>query len=95
MTNKPGIIKKTLGDGVKQAERGVEKVVDNEGLAKRARRYPHLFALMGGLGALLVVYGFNQIFDATSFFKQYPYVTVILGLFLLSVGSSVYKRISR
>lgn len=58
------------------------------------QRYPLSFGLLVIFGTVSTVFGFEHILEATPFFAEHPVFTLFVGIGVLSVTGTLYKRLS-
>ena len=59
------------------------------------KRYPLTFAILVLFGVVAVSEGIKGILDKVSFFENSPFHLLFIGLFLLVVLGSVYKKLDK
>ncbi len=57
-------------------------------------RYPILFSLLTTLGVATTFLGFEKIVSQIPFLDQHPFVMLILGVGILAVTGTLYKKLS-
>lgn len=58
-------------------------------------RYPLLFSLLSIFGIVSVLYGFESAIAYIPFLSDRPWMMFFIGLFVLLLTGSLYKRIDR
>jgi hypothetical protein len=58
-------------------------------------RYPLLFALLGAFGVAAIIYGFEGILDSISIFHDTPSIPLVIGIGILIVTGSLYRRLEK
>ena len=61
---------------------------------KAENKMPLLTALLVTFGFVSVLYGFEKMIDRVDFFVNYPYVLLIVGLIILAITGSIYKKLN-
>jgi|SRR3989344_3827825 len=88
-------IKKETIDPLEQAEVATKKL--NNKLKKSGgyifKKYPLSFSLFSSVGFSLILYGFEGLFDNLFLFREYPSLPLALGLFILLITGTIYKRL--
>lgn len=84
-------------DPIKQAEEITKEV--NNFMRKHGRsvfgRYPLLFSLLGTFGVVLVIHGFDGIVEKISFLSERPALLLVIGIAILVLTGTLYKRIEK
>lgn len=57
-------------------------------------RYPLITGLFVTFGFVSVLYGFEKIIDQIAFFEQNPIILLIVGLTILGVTGTVYRKLN-
>jgi hypothetical protein len=76
-----------------EAEIRFIKKLDEQRL-KAENRFPLVTALFVTFGLVAVLYGFEKLIDRISFFVNYPYVLLVIGLVILWLTGTVYKKLN-
>ena len=58
-------------------------------------RYPLIFSLLGTFGIVSILYGFNALLDEIPLMKEHPLLPMTIGVILLVITGSLYKRLER
>lgn len=58
-------------------------------------RYPLTFALLIFFGVLMVTEGLKEIIKEINFFQDKPFVMLIIGLFILAITGTLYKKLNK
>lgn len=58
-------------------------------------RYPLTFALLIFFGVLMVTEGLKEIIKEITFFQDKPFVMLIIGLFILAITGTLYKKLNK
>jgi len=58
-------------------------------------RYPLLFSLLGSFGVAAIIYGFEELLDQVPLFHDVPVIPLVIGIGILIVTGSLYKRIEK
>ena len=72
-------------------EKVIEKIVKER--VKVESRFPILITLAATFGFVSVLYGFEKMIDNVDFFVENPVVLFIVGLIILGVTGSLYKKL--
>lgn len=81
------------GNLIQTLKKEVEDTVDP--IRKTAfQRFPVLFLLLGVFGAVCVLYGFERIVSRVPLLEEYPWLTVLIGIVVLSFTGKLYKKLS-
>jgi hypothetical protein len=56
-------------------------------------RFPLVFTLLGTFGVTTTYYGFQHIIDKIPFFANDPYLTLVVGLTVLILTGTLYKKL--
>jgi hypothetical protein len=73
-------------------ERFIEKMIEKRDHAEV--RFPLLTALAVTFGVVSVFYGFEKMIDRVDLFVEHPWILLIIGLTILVVTGSVYKKLN-
>jgi len=79
----------------------VEKIVKdlNTVAGKHARpvlrRYPLIFALLVTFGVAAILDGLKFFFDDIKFFKEHPFVLILIGVAILILTGTLYKKLDK
>lgn len=57
------------------------------------KRFPLLFALLGTFGVVTTYYGFQHIIQQIPLFANNPYFTLVVGLSVLMLTGTLYKKL--
>ena len=57
-------------------------------------RFPILFSLLTTFGVAITFLGFEKIVSKVVFLDQHPFVMLILGISILAVTGTLYKKLS-
>lgn len=76
----------------KAEEKIIEKMVEKRVQAQT--RFPIIITLAATFGFVSVLYGFEKMIDEVGLLVDRPYVLLILGLIILGVTGSLYKKLS-
>jgi hypothetical protein len=77
---------------LEEVSKDVDMLIQREGKSA-FRRYPLLFGLLGTFGIVSVIYGFEGVIDALPFLKENPLVLLGLGIVVLLITGTLYKRL--
>ena len=66
----------------------------DEKRVKAEQKFPLVTALLVTFGLVSVLYGFEKLIDRVDFFVAHPYVLLVIGLVLLGVTGTVYKKLN-
>ncbi len=58
-------------------------------------RYPLLFALLIVFGVTMVTQGIKDFLEQISFFHNNPFVMILLGLIILIITGTLYKKLAK
>ncbi len=61
---------------------------------KAENRFPLITALLVTFGFVSVLYGFEKMIDRVQFFVNYPHVLLVIGLVILALSGTVYKKLT-
>jgi len=62
---------------------------------KVLERFPTLFLLLVTAGVVLVLFGFERLFDSIAYFHDNPILMIILGLGILVFTGRLYKKLDK
>lgn len=57
------------------------------------RKFPLIFTLLGTFGVVSVLYGVQHLFDKVPYLVNNPILAVIVGLVILLLTGTLYKRL--
>ena len=57
------------------------------------KKYPLTFTMMSVIGFVATVYGLEGVIDNIEFFHNNPFVVLIIGLLLLLLTGTLFKRL--
>jgi hypothetical protein len=82
---------------VEKAEEIVKNLNDSAGGYTKPvfKRYPLLFALLLTFGATSIVEGLRFFFEEIIFFKEHPFVLVLIGILILLLTGTLYKKLDK
>lgn len=66
----------------------------DEKRVKAEARFPLLTALFATFGFVSLLYGFEKIIDKVTFLSNNPIVLLLIGLLILGVTGTVYKKLN-
>ena len=81
-------IAKTVGDTEQQIEKTVAPIRKNV-----IQRFPTVFLLLVTLGFTATITGLEQLLLQVSFLQNNPFVVLIIGLVLLVLTGTLYKKL--
>jgi hypothetical protein len=58
-------------------------------------RYPLLFSFLGTFGFVCILFGIEEILNEISFVREYPAVLLLMGVIILILTGSLYKRLEK
>lgn len=58
------------------------------------KRYPVLFSLLIAFGLTTTYYGFEKILSQYETLNRYPWLILLLGIFILALTGRLYKKLS-
>jgi len=70
----------------------LEKVLERP--RKALERFPTVFLLLVTSGVVMVLFGFEKLFDRISFLNENPVVMIVVGVSILIFTGSLYKKLS-
>ncbi len=84
-------------DPVLEMERMIKSIHDKFGDKTKPvlNRYPLLFAFLVTFGLASVLHGFELVTDEISFFKENPYYLLIIGVIVLLLTGTLYKKLDK
>ena len=86
-----------INDPLKQMEELTREV--HELVAKQSRssfrRYPITYALVATFGVAAIIHGFEIFIDDISFLRNHPSLVLLIGVGLLVLSGTLYKRLKR
>jgi hypothetical protein len=56
-------------------------------------RFPLLFTLMAAFGLVATTDGFQRLITKTPFLANNPYITLVIGLIILLITGTLYKKL--
>jgi hypothetical protein len=59
-----------------------------------AKRYPTLFSLLATLGVAMTFLGVEQVLLASSLLEQYPVLILAIGIGILILTGTLYKKLT-
>ena len=84
-------------DPIEQVEKIVKNI--NDGAAKYTKpvfaHYPLIFAFLITFGATCIIEGLRFFFEEFKFFKENPSVLILIGLLILILTGSLYKKLAK
>lgn len=83
--------KKNFIPFVKAEEKLIEKVVEKRTLAET--KFPLIITMAATFGFVSVLYGFEKMIDRVDLFVNHPWILLILGVAILGVTGSLYKKL--
>ena len=84
--------KKNLVPFTDAEERFIEKMIEKRDSAEV--KFPLLTALAVTFGFVSTLYGFEKMIDRVDLFVDKPWILLILGITVLSVTGSIYKKLN-
>lgn len=57
------------------------------------KRFPIIFTLLGTFGLVATFYGFQHIISSVPFLANNPYITLAVGLLVLLLTGTLYKKL--
>ncbi|MEK7065872.1 MAG: hypothetical protein AAB938_00805 [Patescibacteria group bacterium] len=84
-------------DPIKQVEdltRGANDFMKRSGKSVLGR-YPLVFSFLGTFGVVLIINGFEGVIDKISVLRERPILILIVGILLLTLTGTLYKRIEK
>jgi uncharacterized membrane protein len=83
-----------------EAPKKVKQIADEKVVSKLSygrdnafQRFPLFFTLMGAFGLVATTDGFQRLMGKIPFFANNPYVTLIVGLVILLITGTLYKKL--
>jgi len=76
----------------KAEEKLIEKVVEKRIQAEN--KFPILITLAATFGFVSVLYGFEKMIDNIQLFVDHPYILLFVGLVILGITGSLYKKLN-
>lgn len=92
-------LEKTLEETLRKLESAVAKTesiieIKTEPLRKHVfKKHPTLFFLLATAGIIATSLGFELLLLRYSLFIQYPIILIVVGVFILSVTGTLYKKL--
>ncbi len=84
-------------DPIKQVEELTKGA--NNFMKRRGRsvfgRYPLVFSFLGTFGVVLIIHGIEGVIDKISVLHDRPILILIVGILLLALTGTLYKRIEK
>jgi len=84
-------------DPIKRIEdltKDVHEKIEKRGQSVFAR-YPMLFSLLGTFGLAMTLYGIEGVVEKIPFFSGRPFLILLVGIVLLVLTGSLYKRLGK
>lgn len=76
----------------KAEEKFIEKVIEKRNRAEV--KFPLLTALAVTFGFVSTLYGFEKMIDRVDIFVNHPWILLLIGLTILGITGSVYKKLN-
>ena len=76
-----------------KAEKELVRKLDNQRV-RAENRFPMITALVATFGFVSVLYGFEKLIDSSEFLSDNPIILLVLGLAILVVTGTVYKKLN-
>jgi hypothetical protein len=73
-------------------EKFIEKMIEKRDRAEV--RFPLITALAVTFGFVSVLYGFEKMIDRVDLFVNHPWILLIIGLVILAITGSIYKKLN-
>lgn len=83
--------KKDMLPFTKAEEHLADKIIEKRIQAER--RFPLIVTLAATFGFVCVLYGFEKMIDNIQFFVDHPSTLFVLGLIILTVTGTLYKKL--
>ncbi len=83
----------TVDTTVAQTTERLNRIVD-PARSTFAKRYPTLFSLVATLGVAMTFLGVEQVLLASSLLERYPILILALGVGLLTLTGTLYKKLA-
>ena len=58
------------------------------------KRFPFIFMFLSTFGLVATIYGFEKVIDQIDFFSDNPLMVLIVGVAILVLTGSLYKKLS-
>lgn len=56
-------------------------------------RFPFLFVFLSTFGLVATLYGFEKLIDRIDYFQKYPEMVLVVGLVILLITGTLYKKL--
>jgi len=84
-------------DPIQQAEKIVRDLNDSAGKYTKPvfKRYPLLFTFLLTFGVISIIEGLKFFFEEIKFFKENPFILILIGVIILLFTGTLYKRLEK
>lgn len=84
-------------DPIQQVEEIVKGLNDGAGKYTEPilQRYPLLFAFLLTFGLSAIVEGLRFFFEEIPFFKENPFILILIGVIILLLTGTLYKKLAK